>query len=100
KRRTEAAVVDQLSGMFRKYVQKAWQTIELVDIGDVPHVAIQYQTDIIFEPRYTPCRSGSPQDFRIAAGKNHAHHVFAQDLVALDCRLLPCEQSIKHEAWS
>lgn len=57
----EAAIVGQLPRMLGQYVEKAGQTIELINVRDVPHVANQYQTDIILEPCDASGQRSSPQ---------------------------------------
>ena len=66
-RRAEACIVYQLTGMLGQDLQKARQSVELIDIGNVTHVTVQDLGDIIFEPRGPAGRRRPAQCFRIAA---------------------------------
>ena len=83
-------MVDELTCVLRQDREKSRQTIELINIGDIPDVPIENLGHIVFEPGGATRLARSPQGLRISAAKYQCDQFVPEHHIARDCQVFTC----------
>ena len=86
----ETGMVDELTCVLRQNREKPRQTIELIDIGDIPDVPIENLGHIVFEPGGAARPARSPQGLRISAAEDERDQFVAEHHIARNRQVITC----------
>ena len=92
-------MIHELTCVLGEHVEKSRQAVELIDVGDLAHIAIEDQADIVLLPRASPARRCPPHRLGIAAPEHGIDEIVSYDSLGLRWDAIIGEEEVYESAW-